>query len=98
MSCLVPLLANPSPFGHLFDFLETPLVIGCDGSRCIWQQQDVFSQELECVAGVCVDDISAASAFERRKEMMHSPWTTYIIFAAIVIIILFVICTNQRKL
>ena len=58
VSCFVPVFAKPNPFGHLLDYLESALVLGCDGAQCIWQHQDVFSQELECFTGVCIDDIS----------------------------------------
>ena len=72
-------------------------MIGCDGSHCIWQQEDVFSQEMECVAGVCVDDIPASSTLGSEEGVKRSPWTTYIIFTAIVLIILFVICGSEDR-
>ena len=49
-------LANP--FGDVLRYLDAPAVVGCDGRKCVWEQLSVFRQEMECNAGLCVDDVT----------------------------------------
>lgn len=40
----------------LFDYLDTPGVFACDGTHCVWTHQSIFTQEMECSAGICMTD------------------------------------------
>lgn len=47
---------KPGPFQTLFRHLNASTVVGCDGAQCVWEHVGVFRQELQCDAGMCVDD------------------------------------------
>ena len=57
VSCTLNPASRHHPFGTLFQYLDSPGIFACDGSSCLWIHNNIFSQELECVAGACITDV-----------------------------------------
>ena len=56
-SCTYP---PDHPFGDLFRYVETPMIFACDGEECVWRHHHLFTQQLSCQTGVCINDVSAS--------------------------------------
>lgn len=77
-----------APFGDLFQEIETPMVFACDGQRCVWRHDQLFTQAFHCLGGMCVKEKSKGEEWRWVWRVMGSNVVSAIIMGAFVLLLI----------
>ena len=76
-----------APFGDLFQEIETPMVFACDGQRCVWRHDQLFTQAFHCLGGTCVKEKIKGEELAFIRKLTSSNVVSGIIMGAFALLL-----------